>query len=85
MNRLLINVFCPPASKSYDFWIPAKITVEAAIGLLCADICVYENNPGLFSESRGLILRSYLLRKTLPPGSTLEQAGIRSGDRLALL
>lgn len=85
MTKLLISVFCPPTSRTYDFWIPADTTVVDVIALLCDDIRTYESSPGLFAEVGSLILHSYLLRKTLPMERTLEQAGVRSGDKLALL
>jgi hypothetical protein len=85
MSELLVTVYCPSVSKSYDFWIPGGITVKSAVDLLCDDICAYENNPGIFAERETLLLCSYLNRNTLPMETTMEQAGVRSGDRLALV
>jgi hypothetical protein len=59
--------------------------VKTVVGLLCDDICETEGNPELFPDRDTLILCSYLNRKALPQELTLEQAGIRSGDRLALV
>lgn len=85
MNQLLINVFCPPVSKSYDFWIPAKMKVQTAIDLLCDDICFFEENSNLFINRSELLLCSYLEKKPLSPELTMAQAGIKSGDILALI
>ncbi len=85
MSEMLVTVYCPSVSKSYDFWIPAGITVSAALNLLCDDICAYEENPAIFSDRGSLLLCSYLNKQTLPLESTMEQAGVRSGDRLALV
>lgn len=85
MKQLLINVFCPPVSKSYDFWIPPKMQVGTAIELLCDDICQFEGNDSLFANREELLLCSYLEKKALPPELTLAQAGVKSGDRLALV
>lgn len=85
MKQMLINVFCPAASKSYDFWIPEKMKVEAAIALLCDDISAFENNAGLFAGRDSLLLYSYLEQKTLPREQTLAETGVKSGDRIALV
>ena len=85
MKQLLIQVFCPALSKSYDFWIPAAMKGSQAIEQLCDDICVFENNRDLFADRSGLLLYSDLGQKPLPPGLTLAQAGVKSGDRLALV
>jgi hypothetical protein len=65
--------------------MPAGINVKAAVDLLCDDICAYENNAGIFAEREALLLCSYLNRQALSMEMTLEQAGVRSGDRLALI
>ena len=85
MKELLINIYCPSASKSYDFWIPKNITAKQAIELICEDITGVENNNDIFSDPESLLLCSYQKGKTLPMEFTLEQFGIRSGDRLALV
>ena len=85
MKKLLIQVFCPSTSKSYDFWIPSKMTVQKAIELICDDIRDFENNPGLFADASGLLLYSELEEKPLLPDLTIAQTGVRSGDRIALI
>ena len=85
MNELLINFYCPSTSKHYDFWISETITVEKVINQICDDICSFENKQDVFQNRQTLILCSYLNKKVLPMDFTIAQAGIRSGDRLALV
>jgi len=85
MNELLINFYCPSTSKSYDFWVPKTMTVQAVISQICDAICELENNPDIFPDRSALLLCSYLGKKTLATGLSLGQAGIKSGDRLALV
>lgn len=82
--KLLITIFCPSVSKSYDFWISPKIKVEKAVEVLCDEISEYEGNSDLF-ESENILLYSYLERKALTPSYTLGQLNIKSGDKLALI
>jgi len=85
MNQLLISVFCPAMSKSYDFWIPAKMKVDMVIDLICENIGSFESNTEVFANRNNLVLCSYLEKKVLDTAKTLEQSGIKSGDKLAIL
>ena len=85
MNELLISLYCPPTSKTYDFWVPRTMTVAEAMAQISDAISEFENKPNVFKERGSLILSSYMTKETLPPGVSMEEAGIRSGDKLALL
>ena len=84
MKELLINFYCPSTSKSYDFWVPKTMAAESVLAQVCEDICALEGRE-VFTERDALVLCSYLSGKTLPMSSTLEQEGIKSGDRLAVV
>ena len=84
MKEIMVNFYCPSTSKSYDFWVPKGMLVKKAIDEVCDDISALENKE-IFPERESLVLCSYLVGKTLPMELTLEQAGIKSGDRLAIV
>ena len=84
MKEIMINFYCPSTSKSYDFWVPKGMVVKKAIAEICDDICALESKD-VFPNRDSLVLSSYLVEKTLPMELTLEQAGVKSGDRLAIV
>ena len=84
MKELLINFYCPSTSKTYDFWVPKTMTVRGALDQVCDDVCALENKE-VFAERDALVLCSYLGGNTLPMELTLEQAGVKSGDKLAVV
>ena len=85
MSDLLINIYCPSISKSYDFWIPGSMKTSNVIQQVCEAISEIENNKNIFVNRESLILCSYMLKEVLPADATLDFAGIRSGDRLAVV
>ena len=85
MKELLINFYCPATSKSYDFWVPKTMQVTNVIEQICSAVCEYENQDNIFPKLDTLVLYSYLNRATLPANYSLEQVGVRSGDKLALM
>ena len=85
MNDYLINIYCPSTSKSYDFWIPKTMKVHDCIEQVCDAICEFENNQYIFKNRKALLLCSYLEKSALNASLTLDLAGVRSGDRLAIV
>ena len=85
MKEFLITFYCPSTAKSYDFWVPKAMKVEKLIHQICDAICEYENKQDIFSNREALILCSYLGEFTIHKELSLEQAGIRGGDKLALV
>ncbi|MCL1987598.1 MAG: hypothetical protein FWG64_06475 [Firmicutes bacterium] len=85
MKELLLNIYCPSASKSYDFWIPANMLVKQAIELICEDIVAIENDRKIFHDSETLILCSYQNKKILALNSNFKQSNVKSGDILTLV
>lgn len=84
MNKILIEVYCPSISKSFDFWLPKKIVIQKAILLILEEIKSYEKNNILFSNPKDILLFSKdigYLNKSL----TFENAGVKSGDTLIIL
>ena len=85
MKEILLNFYCPSTSKSYDFWVPKTMLIGTVIEQICDAICEYENKENIFAKRDYLVLCSYLNMATLPRNFSLEQAGIRGGDKLALI
>ena len=85
MSDLLINIYCPSISKSYDFWIPGSLKAGSVIEQVCDAICEIENNKSIFINRETLLLCSYMRQDVLQNDITLDYAGIRSGDRLAVV
>ncbi|MCL2287252.1 MAG: hypothetical protein FWC32_12940 [Firmicutes bacterium] len=85
MKEILITFYCPATSRSYDFWVTKTIIVANLIQQVCDAICDYENTQDIFPDRQSLILCSYLGRVALPMTFSLEQAGIKGGDKLALV
>ena len=85
MSELLINIYCPSISKSYDFWIPGAMKVSNVIRQVCDAICEVENSNAIFGNRSALLICSYMQQRVLENDATLEQTGIRSGDRLAIV
>ena len=85
MNELLINIYCPSISKSYDFWIPGGLKTGNVVQQVCDAICEVENNDDIFINRESVLLCSYMQQSVLPNDITLDTAGIRSGDRLAVV
>ena len=85
MNELLINIYCPSLSKSYDFWIPKDLKAGSVIEQVCDAICEIENNKNIFINRETLLLCSYMQQYVLQNDLTLDYAGVRSGDRLAVV
>ena len=85
MSVILISVYCPSISKTYDFWVPYDISVGSALLQFCDAICEHENNDEIFSNRDSLVVSSYLLGRALGKDETLDFAGIMSGDKLAIL
>lgn len=85
MNKILVDVFCPATSTAYDFWIPKKMTVETATKKISEEICAHEGNELLFGDRQRVLLFSRKTERVLAAAGTLEECGVRGGDRLAIL
>lgn len=85
MDKILIEVNCPATSKKYDFWVSKQLSVGKATDKIRQEIRGYEKNELLFGKKEDSLL--YICRTMQVPfyQLTVEQAGIRSGDRLLLI
>lgn len=84
MNKILVEIFCPSISKSFDFWLPKKMNVKRAISLIVEEIKSYENNATLFSNAEEVLLFSNEAGY-LDKSNTFENLGINSGDTLIIV
>lgn len=85
MDEVLVEIICPATSKTYDFWLAKKMTVEQAAIRAAKDIMLYELNERLFDMEKPLFLYLYENRVLLKHTHTVEHSGVRSGCRLILL
>lgn len=85
MDEVLVEIICPATSKTYDFWLAKKMTVEQAALRVAKDIMLYELNERLFDMESPLFFYLYENRALLNHAYTIEQSGVQSGCRLILL
>ena len=71
MDNFLVEIIFPGMDRSYDFWIPKRMTVQTAIEQIVMEIVKI-----ICSKRTGEIL---CIR------NTMLEAGVRSGDTLVLL
>lgn len=85
MDKILIEVNCPATSKKYDFWVSKQLKVGKAVEKILQEIRSYEKNELLFGEEEDTLLYLYRTRQVPSYQVTVEQAGVRSGDRLVVI
>ena len=85
MDEILISLYCPSTSRSYDFWMPKRMQVQSVIEQLCDAICEYEKSSNIFKDRDKLVLCSYMNGRTLSLNLTMEDEQVKTGDRLALV
>lgn len=85
MDKILLEVDCPATSKKYDFWVSKQLIVGKAVEKILQEIRGYEKNDLLFGTGEDTLLYLCRTRQTPSYQITMEQAGIRSGDRLVVI
>lgn len=85
MDKILLEVDCPATSKKYDFWVSKQLKVGKAAEKILQEIRGYEKNELLFGTGEDTLLYQCRTRQVPPYQLTMEQAGIRSGDRLLVI
>jgi|GEM_PF-777871 len=85
MDKVLIEIQCPAASRSYDFWAPKTMKVARLLERAIREIEQYEDNAELFDTDRVNALFHIGRQTLLNPKLTVTEAGIASGDALILI
>lgn len=85
MKKILIEVECVATAKSYEFLLPAQMSVGVARKKIIEQIVVYEENEDLFQETEKILFCDTMQKEILNESFTLEEAGIYGGNRLILI
>ena len=81
---LLVEVVVPSQGKRYDFELEESVPVQVLIKEMVAVLCQKEYAQS--SEGKdGFSLYSQELQRRLAPSVTLQENGIKNGQRLILL
>lgn len=81
--KLLVNVYIPAISESYDIWVPGKLPVRAVAALIAETAEGLSNH--LYVASGKEFLCSVEKNIQLRNNATLEKYGIKNGDHLVLM
>ena len=81
MNLITIEVLCPAVSDSFDFRFPVKMKAEDLKNRLVDDIRTFENNQNLFNKGVSVFYDD----GCMSPDMTLEDAGVKNGDRIMII
>lgn len=81
--KLLVNVYVPAISESYDVLIPESLRIKLVISLLSEAVERLSNHLYIASGSECLcsLEKNIMLRQ----GATLEKYGIGNGDHLIMM
>ena len=82
MNVITIEVLCPSTSRSYDYRLPIKMQIGDIKNQIIEDIRIFEGLPELFDSGEILI---YGENGYIEDTATLEQAGVKNGDRIMIV
>ena len=81
--KLLIDVYFPAITRSYDILIPDSLRIKTVVSLIASTVEELSNHLYVASGNENLcsVEKNILLR----PNATLEQYGIKNGDHLVML
>ena len=83
MKKILIEVVCAATAKSYEFLLPAQMSV--ARKKIIEQIIAYEENEDLFQGTETILFCDMEQKEILNEKFTLEESGIYGGNRLILI
>ncbi len=83
MNIITVEVICPSTSRKYDYRMPVKMKAGYIKKQIIEDIRVYEGISTLFEDEKNINL--YCERCMIDDNATLEEAGIKNGDRIMVI
>lgn len=85
LDNFLVEIIFPGMDRSYDFWIPKRMTVQTAIEQIVMEIVRFEESTVPSQKIQEKILCSKRTGEILCIRNTMLEAGVRSGDTLVLL
>lgn len=85
MDKILLEVFCVPTSRAYDFWVSKKMPILKVKEKILEQISVYEKNTELFTDAEQIFVMDTGSTNILDESWMVEQAGLHSGDRLVII
>ena len=81
---ILVDIYVPSVDKSYDFQLNEQIMIGTVVEEISEMIGQKEHSK-IAGNAHDFLLCVYRTEEVLSPEVTLEQAGIRSGDKLLLV
>ena len=85
MDKILLEVFCIPTSRTYDYWVSKKMILSKVKEKMLEQIILYEKNSELFSNRDEIFLMDASEENILEESWTIEQIGLKSGDRIVIV
>ena len=82
-NKVLINVELPAKGETYDFWVPANMTIQAASDLVADAMQVIE--PDFYKNNGDAALMYLPTGQIQQPHATIAEIGCTNGDRFVLI
>lgn len=81
-EKILVNVLLPATGRTYDLWVPTDMLIGEASSLIIGILESREHDR--FKATANNALYSGDTGDMLDPNSTIGQAGLVCGSRLAL-
>ena len=85
MDKILLEVFCIPTSRTYDYWVSKKMLLSKVKEKMLEQIVLYEKNNELFTDHEQIFLMDASEENILEESWTIEETGLKSGDRLVIV
>lgn len=85
MDKILLEVFCVPTSRTYDFWVSKKMPIFKVKEKILEQISIYEKNTELFTNTEQVFFMDNGSSSILEENWMVEQAGLHSGDRIVII
>lgn len=83
MNKVLVNVYIPILSKSYDIFIPIQSQLFEVTELIKK--AIFDLSEGQFMPSRDTVIACKTTGKILDINLTIFELGIGNGSKLMLI
>ncbi|MCM1060281.1 MAG: hypothetical protein NC452_08295 [Eubacterium sp.] len=81
MEKIIVEIKCPAASKSYEFRISKKLSVDEGMKKIILEIRGFEHNEAMFSDDISIFKAGTILNKDM----TFSENGVKSGDVLMII
>lgn len=82
MDKILICLYVPAISRSFDVFVPLDITIKELIEILVKGVMEMSDNSYISSNEENLNLKNNIL---FNPLLTLKDYGIKDGEEIFLI